>query len=552
MNIKCGLCGTDIVVEDDLADGQHIRCPYCNETSEYHRPSRIELPTNVGRLRQSSAVTGNLDVEMPEIKIKPPETPPVTERKPLRVIRKESSPTAGRNETEQNMASRRFHMAEDHVRFYEEMKDRDRRRQMREKIQGVLMLIALALCAVGVYWYVGYRKEKRQAAEIAFAEEKNRLEAERAEQERRDKALREAAEKAEREKREAEEKRRLAERQKEEKRLLEERAKAENELLASRTLYKKACALFAEGKFDFIHALPTNAMPGHVVGEFYCLLPFLDNGEIVVCQSMTNGMQSVFRLDEMGKRTPFEPDAFLSSLQGNDYLLARDDRVYFHSKRKKPHVAQISKSEVVDLVNEFFGNIAPEVKRMDLDPEGLCYEIVFVSKDSKKIIIADTVENGVSYSLAKVREAIEEAFPMKRVKQTKSKKKKYKRSVVFWDGAHIKKGIDGVTYVPRVAPPATLARSISSVSGPGWWYDRTWRNENKRINRAEHARALWQSLCEEAKKQECAEQQFHAEQNDVSGERKSGEKMQAKHVYAQKIDKIYSDGTLYFRAKIAK
>ena len=177
MNIKCGLCGKDIVVEDDLADGQHIRCPYCNETSEYHRPSRIELPTNVGRLRQGSAVTGNLDVEMPEIKINPPETPPVTERKPLRVIRKESSPTAGRNETEQNMASRRLHMAEDHVRFYEEMKDRDRRRQMREKIQGVLMLIALALCAVGVYWYVGYRKEKRQAAEIAFAEEKNRLEA---------------------------------------------------------------------------------------------------------------------------------------------------------------------------------------------------------------------------------------------------------------------------------------------------------------------------------------------------------------------------------------
>lgn len=553
MNVRCGLCGKDIVVADGLAEGQHILCPYCNETSEYHRPSRIELPADMGRLRQGTVSQVKPDADLPEIKIKPPETPPVTERKPLRVIRKAASSTAERNEIEQGMASRRLRMAEDHVRFYEEMKDRDRRRQMREKIQGVMMLIAIVLCAVGVYWYVGYRKEKRQAAEIAFAEEKNRLEAERAEKERQEQALRAAAEQAEREKRVAEEKRRLEERQKAEKRLQEERTRAENELIASRSLYKKACVLFAEGKFDFIHALPTNAMPGHVVGEFYYLLPFLGNGEIVVCQSETNGLKSVCRLDEAGKRTPFSVDALHATLQGNDYLLAHDDQVYFHSKRKKPHVAQISKSEPVDLVKEFFGNIAPEVKRLDLDPEGLYYEIVFIPKDSKKVIIADTVDNGVPYSLAKVREAIEEAFPMRRTRSTTAKRnKKYKRSVVFWDGAHIKKGIDGVTYVPRVAPPATLDRTTATVSGPGWWYDRTWRNEAKRINRAEHAHALWQSLCEEAKKQERAEEEYYRAQEETTEALANKAKTKAETTYSDKIDRIYNEGTLYFRAKIAR
>lgn len=548
MKVNCGICGKELVVDDGLADGQHIRCPHCNGTSEYHRPTRIDLPADAGRRRQNAGapVRANPD-EFEEIRIKRPVGIPPQERPALRVIRKEADVSAGQSEAEQKMVSRRLHMAEEHVKFYEEMKDRDRRRKMRERIQGVLLAILAVLCAVGVYWYIGYRKEKRQAAEIAYAQEKNRLEVERVENERREKELKAAAEKAATEKRLAEEKRQREERQLAQKREREERARIENELLENRVLYKKTCTLFAEGRFDFLNVLPTNALPGRVSGTFYYLLPFLDNGEVVVCQSSTNGIESVCRLDAGGVKTPFPAETFLASLEGKDYLLAHEDRVYFRSKRKKPHVAQLSKQEAVDLSKAFFGDVDPEVKRLNIDPEELSFEIVFVPKDSKKIIIADTLVYGVEYSLAKVREAIEDAYPMRRTSVTSVKKPKFKRTVVFWNGAQIKKGIDGTMYVPKVAPrvfPYWYRRERGWTSGQ---FDRYWRQSG-----SGDLNTYWQSLYNEAKQQELDEKRYYADHENAVEERKQAALSRAEQAYQAKIDRIYNEGTLYFRAKISK
>ena len=550
MNIKCGLCGKDIVVADGLTDGQHVRCPYCGEKSEYRKPTRIELPTGAERRRQASDVPVQVDSTVAELKIKRPEMVPAEVKKPLRVIRKEGETQAVQSATEKEMTSRRLHMAEDHVRFYEEMKNIEHRRRMREKLNGVLMLVVVALCAAGIYWYVGYRREQRQRVEIALAEERNRLDAVRAENERKERERRAAEEKAAKEKRMAEELRR----KEEDARKQAEQAKEANALMESRILYRKVCALFGDGEFAFLKSLPTNSLPGKVAGEFYFLLPFLDNGEIVVCQSSTNGIESVCRLDGTGKRTPFGADTFLASLQGKDYLMACGDGVYFQSKRKKAHVAPISKKEVVDLVKEFFGDIAQEVKRLDIDPDGLRFEIVFIPSESKKIIIADTIEYGAQYSLAKVKEAIEAAFPMRTTSFSSStSRKRYKRTVVFWDGAHIKKGVDGVTYVPRVSPARAYDRyGHTTVYGSGWNYERAWRNESKRMARAEQQREYWQSLYDEAKKQEEDESRFYEKQNASRESRAQTAMTQAERDYAARIDRIYDAGTLYFRAKLDK
>ena len=101
MKIQCGLCGEVIVIADDLADGQHVRCPYCGGETEFRKPSRIELPT-VSEGRRSAV--------------------PSEARKPLRVIRKNEQ-VANQALHEHQMASRRLRMAEEHVEFYERMKD---------------------------------------------------------------------------------------------------------------------------------------------------------------------------------------------------------------------------------------------------------------------------------------------------------------------------------------------------------------------------------------------------------------------------------------------
>ena len=198
------------------------------------------------------------------------------------------------------------------------------------------------------------------------------------------------------------------------------------------------------------------------------------------------------------------------------------------------------------MVKEFFGDIAPEVKRLDIDPDGLRFEIVFIPSETKKVIITDTIEYGAQYSLSKVREAIEEAFPMRTTSFSSSTSRKmYKRTVVLWDGAHIKKGVDGVTYVPRVAPTTTYGRT-TILRGSGWIYD------NRNRYREDNTYARWQSLYEEAQKQECAERSFYERQNASREKSAQNAMSQAERDYAARIDRIYNNGMLYFRAKVDK
>ncbi len=465
------------------------------------------------------------------------------------------------------MVARQIHETEERAEFYERLRDFEHRRKSREKLTSSLILLLIVLGGIGVYWYVGYRKEQQHRAELAYAEKLNRLESERKEQEREARALREQVEKEKREKRQAEDRRQAAEQERiraeVEQASLEKRQaaaarqkleteKLENARLESKIRYRKACALFANGEFDFLKNLPVNSQPGKVAGEFYFLLPFLENGEIVVCKSATNGVESVYRLDGAGQATAFDAGTFLSSLEGKDYLVALENRVYFQSKRKKVHVAPISKTEVVDLGKVFFGDIDSEVKRLDLDLDELKFEIVFVPKESKKIIVADTIEYGVQYSLSVVREAIEDAFPMRKSVSltTSAKRKKFKRTVRLWDGANIKRGVDGTTYVPRVAPAATYGRT--TTYGSGWYYERDWRIENRRRHRAEYNYSQWKSLYDEAVRQEDEEQRFNERQAAAKEAMKKSAQSQAELAYAERIDRIYDTGALYFRAKIVK
>ena len=549
MKIACVLCEQEFVVDGKLEDGQHVLCPYCGGKSEYRKVTRIELPKDLGSINRTGEqgdAESEKTEEFEEIKIAPPEVAPSVFRKPLHVIRKNNEKTEGGAATERQMVSRRLHMAEDHVRFYEEMKDIEHRRKMREMINSILLLLVVAICALVAYWYVGYRKEQRQQAELAFAEERNRLEAEHAENERREKERRDAEEKARQErilaeKRKNEEQMRIAQAEKE---------KEANALHESMVLYRQVRALFAGGEFDFIKALPEDSRPGKVISEFYYLLPFLNNEEIVVCNSSTNGIESVCRLDESGRRTALDADTFLSSLEGKDYLVAYNEKVYFQSKRKKPRIVQISKTEVVDIVKVFFGDIAKEVKSFDLDPDRLRFEIVFVPSGGKNIVVVDTIEYGAQYSLSKVMEAIEDAFPMKSGSYSSASRSRYKRTVVFWEGAHIKKGIDGVTYVPRSAPPMTIDSTM--FQGPrirGTRLNSVWVN---RIRRLDNTREHWSSLAEEARRQEEAEKRFYEQQELARRKRDQSAMSKAEREYAAKIDGIYKSGALYIRAKIDK
>ena len=47
---KCPLCGKEIEVSEELQEGQHVLCPYCNQkfafgrNSEQRKPTRVSVP----------------------------------------------------------------------------------------------------------------------------------------------------------------------------------------------------------------------------------------------------------------------------------------------------------------------------------------------------------------------------------------------------------------------------------------------------------------------------------------------------------------------------
>ena len=72
------------------------------------------------------------------------------------------------------------------------------------------------------------------------------------------------------------------------------------------------------------------------------------------------------------------------------------------------------------------------------------------------------------------------------------------------------------------------------------------------LARAEQQREYWQSLYDEAKKQEENESRFYENQKASREARTQTAMTQAERDYAARIDRIYDAGTLYFRAKLDK
>lgn len=496
------------------------------------RPSRIELPAGADRAgaRRLSA---------------PAAAPESSARaNGLHVIRK-----AAVEPTLDPAKERKLSMIEDRAKFYQDMRNAEGRRKALQRLTSVAIVLGLTIVVIFTYVYLGRRQEEAERVQITLEKEREQL---RVEQERADLALR--AKRAENEA--AERKRRLAEQAAAREKSEQERLQRENSVRESRELYREILSCCESGRFQFIGACPSNALPGRMEGTCFFLRPFEDETKTAfTVLTRTNGVCSAFRLYEKGDRTTVDAVAFLNQLGTREYLMVTKDAVYFSSSRKKPHVAQLPKGKTVDLRDELFGTLAPEIKRFDLDFEDVQFEIVFVPDESKKIIITDVIPYGGTYRLERVREAVEEAFPPSAGRGGVSGKyQKYKRTVILWDGAHIKKGVDGVTYVPRVAPLATHYGYADAggvrVYGSGWDNDRYLRTRDKRLARSAHTQALWQSLYDEAIRQDKEESEFYskaaAERAKSNALRDEGSRAK----YKQRIDSILERGRLFWRVRL--
>ena len=185
--------------------------------------------------------------------------------------------------------------------------------------------------------------------------------------------------------------------------------------------------------------------------------------------------------------------------------------------------------------------MADDVKSLDPDFSNLSFEIVFVPnpQKAKEFLIAEVVEFGAWYSIDRVRNAIVEAYPPKSVKLGKGTVRKFKRRYRFWDGSHIKTGIDGVTYVPRVQPQGRYV----SVRWSGYGRVCTTGRSSAEVVR-------WANLKEKVEDEEREEKAYYDNQETERRNALSALATSVRQKYEAEVNQMMNDGELFFRAKM--
>lgn len=538
MVIKCGVCGGMMEVPDDAADGQHFKCPFCGETTAYSKPARVEVPVGADRrsakpkigIRRPSPTESVRRVEMEDrlrIAINP--QPP---RKPA------SAP------------KRVLSAAEERVALYEEGRRKAARQKMvRNFVESVTLLLALCTLVGLVLWWQSHRNKvaaeaarieaEAEAERIRLRDEKDRQVRAQREKDRLEREA-ERAREAQRRKKEQEE---LARRRQEEREAVE---RAEKEIRDNKERYNLYVMALKENDFDIFVKSVTNDMD-KVGGELCYLLPSTTvEMPLFHVSYETNGVKRVFKLYEDGKRDEVEFEAFQETIKDVEYLVAKRGTVYFRSTRKSPATGLLPIASESDPAETFFGSLAPVLKVLKPTYDELTFDVFFTPNGSGKKIFIENLPFGCSWSLRNVREAIEKDTPMSNGSSysSGSRVKKFKRTVKIWNGAAIKQGIDGITYVPS-SPPPERYRERYSYNLPNVIY-------RSRTVRYDNSYGRWQTLYNKAQQEEAEETAYYERLRQKSADRRASVQAASEQRWQKKVDGILSNGVLSYKIRKAK
>ena len=531
MTLICGACDNAIEVEGPLQDRQHILCPHCGTMTVYSKPTRIELPVE-SRNGESDNSSGAPHSVNPK----------------LRVIRSNSSQVHD-SAIAANYEMRGVNQHLDQLKEYKEKEDALMRRMQKRNLISNLITIGLGLAFVGGIWF-GYQKwtdnKRRKAEEYNRILEARNRERERHEAEQQAKlAERRKKEEQERlariEKQRLEEESRRAEVEARRAKEREEREREESARISIVESYKMYIEGLRSNEFD----LYTQNLESNIIEKgatvCYCL-PSEDSFYMPLYQVSyeTNGQMKVSRIFKGGKKENLDANVFKQRISITDSMMIYDQKVYFRSKRKNPSMGILPKDMGCDPSKIFFGDIANTLNQLNPIYDELSYDIVFIPEKSKKQLLVENLSFGCQYSIQNVYEAIEKAFLANSTSKVNvGRVKKFKRTVLFWNGSHIKTSIEGITYVPRTyirTSPRVRYNSIST---------RYTRNSYK----DDDGYSRWQSLYDQAKREEEAELNYYEQVRLQRQSQAINQQERANDEWRNKIEEIFKKGQLFYKIR---
>lgn len=493
MIVKCGVCKADIEIPGGIADGTHIRCPYCNAKTTYSASSSV---TSLGT---------EVSPDEPKLYVKRPNRNSVVA--PVRITR------GGQNKVLGDSAART--------------------KEKKSSVE-VIVIAVVALCGLvlGLVQYNKYmiQKAAREQEELRL-QEQDRVKAAQEAEERakrmaeadaeRERKLKEAEAERARQKAEAEverERKRLAR----EKELQEQKDKAEAEK-ANRERIEDVERKFKSASIVFASDFAADKSPIKKDGTFYAIgLEYISDQKVYEAMVERGVVVAVRAFSTRGEPTDVEVKTFTDSIMKNRLLVMGEDGVAWicgTGKSSWTEKVSIANEDIVPAKKEL-GELFAILSRWGRLPN-LKYRLTLKSskngvlvKGGKEIPLG-IIEYAAAISSDRIRDAILKPLQKKRELAANIKPPKLKKftpTVVFYDGDIIRKELK-VTKVPR-----TFKHLGTKVNG------------TVKSRTYEQAEEQWQQLKEEAERQERRKEEIIQEN------------AQAMREHEEKIREILSKG----------
>lgn len=414
MIIKCGFCGKEIEVADAIADGQHVRCPFCEEKFSYRKPTRIPLPTEI--------------VASSEAPAKP--------SKPKIALIRPSSQTA--------LEGHRYSSA----KMMKQQKTEAKRRA--KKALAIRVGGFLVLLVIGMITYQIFRSWNEMSSIPPQSFEPDvtlqsgsdvRIEALESKSPPEDvgEAGREQLPEQTASDRDLEDSNRIE---------IDRKKEYADKFMKMRDGFQGATV-------SYWRKLAENKRPGRLMGEWPLLVSTgSESVDIYILGSDTNGNFHAELIDAEGNVNRLDSGETIRLLKEKGGYLYSDGMAYMispsdSSKRfqaPQPGSGKFNPSEAV------FANLYQIASRMNV--EKLRFDVYFTVDEKTEPIKIGTVSFGETIGHEAFSKAVASYAQGLRRKQANLnlKVKKIRKTVVFYDGAHISRGLGGVTKIPRKRP----------------------------------------------------------------------------------------------------
>ena len=325
------------------------------------------------------------------------------------------------------------------------------------------MLAAVLIGGGAFYWWKNWRssKESEVAAVRAAEEMRKRSQEERfkAEQEKR---------KAESDRRKAEWGKAQAERRKlreqkamEQKKQQEERDRLRKERRAAEDAAEKAqdeqrqkfrslVKSLSGMQVDLWRNLAKESRPGNFEGTLHAVIPDIHSGETIYeINSHSNGSFDACVLSRSGEQKKVERETFEKDMLKNGGLVIVADRVYIVSpQRSTGNLFPMPESKYSSPSGIALGDLSRLIREYRIDTSALVFAVSYVMPDKKTVVPVETLTFDSRLHRRQILEKVTQ-HALKSFRPPKTNIKVKRPTVVFYDGKIMKKGMNGVTYVPR-------------------------------------------------------------------------------------------------------